>query len=175
MTRHTDRKTGKKITLRSVSVASRKLGLYGLSDAIELIPSDDSENSITHRRYDGLWMPIPVEYKHGRRKPDNRDVVQVVAQAMCLEEMYGITIPYGVLYYWGENHREIVGITDEIRSFVSYCSRQMHQIFDSGITPPAEYKPHCRRCSLVDVCMPDLKRRKSVKSYLITNLYEETP
>lgn len=42
-------KNGDVITLRSLHVASKKLGLYGITDAVELIPSDSFENSITHK------------------------------------------------------------------------------------------------------------------------------
>ena len=58
-------KCGNHITLRSVNIASRELGLYGISDAIELIPSDDITDTIQHPKYPGHWLPVPVEYKHG--------------------------------------------------------------------------------------------------------------
>lgn len=167
-------KNGNRITLRSVSIASKELGLYGLSDAIELIPTDDASNAITHKRYNGLWIPIPVEYKHGKRKPDYRDKTQVVAQAMCLEEMYDITIPYGILYYKEENLRDYVEINSEIRELVKQYADRMHEIFSCGITPLAEYKPHCKRCSMIDICMPELKSASKVKKYLESYLYEKT-
>ena len=56
---------------------------------------DSEEDAITHQRYKGYWKPYPVEYKRGHSKPDERDEVQLAAQAMCLEEMYGISIPIG--------------------------------------------------------------------------------
>ena len=98
-------KNGDVITLRSLHVASKKLGLYGITDAVELIPSDSFENSITHNRYKGFWKLYPVEYKRGKHKPDERDEVQLAAQAMCLEEMYDINIPFGALYYRSEERR----------------------------------------------------------------------
>ena len=90
-------KNGDVITLRSLHIASKELGLYGVTDAVDLIPADSSEDAITHNRYKGYWKPYPVEYKRGHQKPDERDEVQLAAQAMCLEEMYGIQIPYGAL------------------------------------------------------------------------------
>lgn len=60
-------KCGDHIALRSVSLASHELGLYGISDVIELHPTDDEANSISHPSYPGRWLPYPVEYKHGRR------------------------------------------------------------------------------------------------------------
>ena len=53
-------KCGDYITLRSVNIASHELGLYGISDAIELLPSDDIriQSSIRNIQGDGclyLW------------------------------------------------------------------------------------------------------------------------
>ena len=59
-------KCGDQITLRAVNIASRELGLYGISDAIELLPSSSFENTILHPNYPGRWQPVAVEYKIGR-------------------------------------------------------------------------------------------------------------
>ena len=92
-------KNGETITLRAVHVASHSLGLYGICDAIELLPSESQEDTISHPRYSGFWKPYPVEYKRGHRKPDERDEVQLAAQVICLEEMYDIRIPEASLFY----------------------------------------------------------------------------
>ena len=47
---------------------------------------------------EGLWRPFPVEYKRGRPKRDACDEVQLCAQALCLEEMFGCQISEGALY-----------------------------------------------------------------------------
>ena len=65
-------KNGDVITLRSLHIASKELGLYGVTDAVELIPADSSEDAITHNRYKGYWKPYPVEYKRGHH-PDFGD------------------------------------------------------------------------------------------------------
>lgn len=44
-------KNGDVITLRSVPVASKTLGLYGITDAVELMPADSSADAITHPKY----------------------------------------------------------------------------------------------------------------------------
>ena len=77
-------KNGDVITLRSLHIASKELGLYGITDAVELVPTDSSEDAITHNRYKGYWKPYPVEYKRGHHKPDERDEVQWAGQAMYL-------------------------------------------------------------------------------------------
>ena len=47
-------KCGEYIALRAVNVASHELGLYGVTDVVELHPSDDAANSIKHPKYPGL-------------------------------------------------------------------------------------------------------------------------
>ncbi len=166
-------KNGNTITLRSVPISSKELGLYGISDAIELTHAYGPSNAIRHHKYPGYWTPHPIEYKRGRSKPDERDIVQVVAQTMCLEEMYCINISSCSIYY-GETHsREHISVDNHIRSIVKDISQQMHSVFNSGLIPKPILKPHCKNCSLSDICMPKLSASSSVSDYLNQNLYEK--
>lgn len=166
-------KCGDYITLRSVNVASRELGLYGVSDAIELLPSSSCENTMGHPRYQGRWKPVVVEYKHGRPKKEEVDEVQLAALTMCLEEMYAIHIPYGVFFYGELRHRVEVDITDELRDIVRQCAKEMHEIYGKAVMPTAEYGRHCEKCSLQDICMPKISRNcTKVDTYLHNNLYQ---
>lgn len=166
-------KNGDTITLRSLHIASRTLGLYGITDAVELLPTDSPDNAVTHNRYPGYWKPYPVEYKRGKPKRDATDEVQLAAQAMCLEEMYGISIPYGALYYNEVKHRETIAISDALRSTTMQCAKQMHDIFKSGTLPQAIKAPHCRNCSLSNICLPEMCNCTQVKTYLNSSLYED--
>lgn len=167
-------KNGNTITLRAVSIASHTLGLYGVSDAVELIASDTSEGSITHPRYPGYWRPYPVEYKRGHPKTDERDAVQLAAQVISLEEMYGIHIPVAAVYYHEVRHREVITIDDDLRRLTFELSERMHKIFESGVTPKAVEQHGCRNCSLIDICAPGLAKRPSVAYYLKKSFDEET-
>lgn len=168
------RKNGGIITLRRVAIASASLGLYGFSDAVELLPSASSEKAVVHPSYPGLWRMHPVEYKHGRPKPDLRDKVQVVAQAICLEEMFDTVIPECSIYYGESNKRITFEINSDIRAFTLECAKEMHRIYDFGIVPNPVYKQHCRNCSLFNECMPKTPSQTAVNNYLKVNLYEET-
>ena len=167
-------KCGDYISLRSVSIASHQLGLYGITDVVELHPAEDEANSISHPRYPGRWLPYPVEYKHGKQKKNNEDEVQVAAQAMCLEEQYGIRIDYGAIFYAEIRHRVEVQITDYLRTIVIDCAHQMHSIYSSGCLPDFNIGKHCNNCSLNNICMPKSANCAKVSHYLIKNLYEET-
>ncbi|MCF0202490.1 MAG: CRISPR-associated protein Cas4, partial [Bacteroidaceae bacterium] len=163
-----------RITLRSVRIASATLGLNGITDAVELIPTDNSDNSISHPKYSGRFIPRPVEYKRGHHKTDECDTMQLVCQAMCLEEMHNIRIGQADLFYWEVRRRENVQITDELREKAIFCAHEMHRVMKTGILPPASFSPKCKRCSLYDICMPETNRLQPVASYLKDCLYEET-
>lgn len=167
-------KCGSFISLRSVSVASHQLGLYGFTDVVELHPTDNPENAITHPSYPGHWLPYPVEYKHGKPKSDQVDEVQLAAQVMCLEEQYGIHLDYGAFFYAELRHRVEVHITTLLRDIVVSCAREMHEIYTSGRLPAIRRGRYCARCSLSDICMPRSADCATVSHYLRKNLYEET-
>ena len=131
-------------------------------------------NAITHPRYPGYWKPYPIEYKRGHRKPDERDEVQLAAQAICLEEMYNIHIPEAALFYNEIRHREVVAIDEHLRRLTYDLSEAMHHTFDSGYTPKAEERRGCRSCSLINICSPELAKKTSVSYYLKKVLDEET-
>lgn len=82
-------KCGEHVTLRSVQIASHELGLYGISDAIELLPSENPTDTILHPKYPGRWLPIPVEYKHGKPKKDEVDENRLV-EALGVETAYNV-------------------------------------------------------------------------------------
>ena len=167
-------KCGDHISLRSVSVASHELGLYGITDVVELHPAEDDANAISHPQYPGRWLPYPVEYKHGKPKKHEEDEVQLAAQAMCLEEQYDIRIGYGAIFYAEIRHRVEIQITEELRSLVAECVAQMHEIFSSGVLPAIRKGKYCGKCSLNNICMPDSADCTKVSHYLKKYLYEET-
>lgn len=166
-------KNGETITLRSVSVASKKLGLYGITDAVELKSTEDVSNAISHPSYPGYWLPYPIEYKRGHSKPDERDEVQLAAQVICLEEMYGIHIFTAALYYGETRHREVIAISDKLRELTYRLADEMHCVYLKGDIPKAIMRPHCKSCSLFDICLPQLNKRLSASDYLKHNFYEE--
>ena len=167
-------KNGDTITLRSVHIASKELGLYGVSDAMELVPSEDETNWISHSQYPGHWLPLPIEYKRGKPKVDERDEVQLAAQVMCLEEMYKIHIDQGALYYGETKHRQTISINEDLRKLTKYCAEEMHKIFASGVLPRVEKRRHCRNCSLHNICIPSSQECTKASFYLNKYLYEET-
>lgn len=143
-----------KIIARSMPVASYRLGLFGVCDVVEFVPSPDGIN--LNGRI-GTYLPVPVEYKRGKEKKDPMDEAQLCAQAICLEEMLSVNILLGYLFY-GETRRRVdVPLTDDLRDLVYRMSEEMHQYFDRGYTPKVKPSKACKSCSLKDLCMPDLQ------------------
>lgn len=137
---------------RNLSIASSSLGLTGQTDAVEFY----SDGKI-----------IPVEYKHGEPKEDTSDEVQLCAQVICLEEMLNCKITEAALYYFKIRKRITIQITDELRKETNELAQNFHKLFDSGITPSADYTRKCESCSFMDKCFPDtVGRNKSVDIYL---------
>lgn len=155
--------------IRAVPVISHRLSLRGVVDRLELYhdPSLMEGEGITLSDAPGRWRPFPVEYKRGLPKPDNRDAVQLCAQAMALEEMLGVTVGKGALYYWQTRHRETVVFDAALRQRTEELAYQMHNLFAAGKTPPAVREKHCALCSLENLCLPDLAARsRTVAGYL---------
>jgi len=100
------------------------------------------------------WRVTPVEYKRGRPKKDASDAVQLCAQAICLEEMLGVRIASGMLFYGRNRRRTGVALDDHLRGLVADSARRLHDLVASGRTPPARYESKCDACSLVEVCLP---------------------
>ena len=167
-------KCGQIVALRAVNIASYELGLYGITDIVELHPSEKGPDTIFHPNYPGYWKPYPVEYKHGKPKGNEVDEVQLVAQAMCLEEQYNIHIAYGAFYYAEIRQRIEVEITSQKREIVKECAKQMHSCFQTGQIPPIKYGHYCENCSLKDICLPQMANCARASYYLNKYLYEET-
>lgn len=161
------RETGHDITLtiRGLRIASPQLGLSGITDALEIIPRDNAPKKKKDLLASGLFDALPVEYKRGKPKTNDCDRMQVAAQAMILEEMLGIHIAKGAIFYWETRHREYINVDDVIREKVRTIAEEMHKIFDSRELPHPNKKKECRSCSLLDQCVPTLTG-KNVKTYL---------
>ncbi len=165
-------KRGKVITYRAFPLISYQLGLIGRADVVELIYT--REGGVLLEGHEGRWLLHPVEYKRGKQKPDDRDAVQVCAQAICLEEMFNIEIPNGSLFY-GETRRRVnVDFKLELRQTVFEHARRMHELFEKGITPLPVYKSHCKSCSLIDICLPqNLSGKIKASDYLRNELEKD--
>ncbi len=151
------------IISRGMPVFSRRLGINGQCDIVEFYLSDEG---VTLYGKSGRFKALPVEYKRGTPKDNNSDVLQLVAQAMCLEEMLCCEIKEGCLFYGETRHRFKVDITDALKQVVIDDFEEMHRIYSQRYTPRVKMTKSCNACSLKDICLPKLGTNKSVRTYI---------
>jgi CRISPR-associated exonuclease Cas4 len=164
---------GDLLILRAVPLISRRLGLTGRADLVELhrTETESADRTIVVESKPGRWLVIPVEYKRGKPKPDDCDEVQLCAQTYALEEANNIVITKGYLYYGETRHRHEVFFSDELRKRTEKLALRMHELFDAGITPQPMLASHCKSCSLYNICLPDInKGNQSVSWYIEQSL-----
>ena len=133
--------------VRGLPLACRRLGLTGRADVVEFRPE-----------------PYPVEYKRGRRKPDDCDLVQLCAQALCLEEMLGQPVPRGAIFYGEPRRRLEVDFSPQLRARAETLAAEMHRLFRSHETPPAKPGSYCQNCSLINICLPNATAESTVQA-----------
>lgn len=160
------------IVVRALPISSRKLGISGECDVVEF---EKSESGVTLFGHRGLYSIYPVEYKKGKPKITEEDKLQLMAQAMCLEEMFSTTIEEGSIFYGETRRREEVIFTKELREEVEKMLKEMHQYYERGYTPKVRKNKTCNSCSLKDICIPNLEKTSSVSNYIAKSLEEEIP
>ncbi len=138
------------ITMRRVWVWSKRLQVSGFADVVE-----ERASQFT-----------PVEYKKGKMGEWLNDHVQLCAQALCLEEMLGCTIPQGYIFYFGSARREEVLFSKELRQHTEETIRLAFTLIEQDELPPPlsgkttrrsslpTLHPKCRDCSLEPLCLP---------------------
>ena len=130
-------------TVTGMPLRSRRLGVSGIADVVEL------------HRGSGGWRPYPVEHKRGRPKPHRADEVQLCAQGMALEEMFGVTIPEGALFYGQPRRRTAIAIDTPLRELTSQAAIATRSMLAANRTPRMAYeKKRCDACSLIEICRP---------------------
>lgn len=142
--------------LRAVPLWSERLDLTGRADAIEI----ESDGRVR-----------PVEYKIGRRHGVSADI-QVCAQALCLEEMLGITITEASIWYSSPRRRVTVTLDVSLRSYTEHVIEQIREVQRGGILPVAPNDARCAQCQIRTRCRPDaVARSYHVTAYLTTEVF----
>jgi CRISPR-associated exonuclease Cas4 len=122
---------------RGVPLWSERLGLRGKADVVEFRPEG----------------PYPIEYKSGRRLGPHADY-QLCAQALCLEEMLGVPVTGGALYYHAARSRHEVTFDEDLRQRTIVIIAAVREMLREQRVPPAPNDARCPNCSLIDACLP---------------------
>jgi len=137
--------------VRGLAIRSLRLGLSGKADVVEFPIQPPGP-------------PLPVEYKRGRPKSEHWDEIQLCAQALCLEEMLSTAIAGGALYYGEPRRRLDVPFDASLRQETEDLARRMHHLYDEQRTPAPRLTPRCKKCSLHQICEPEMLERRGSAS-----------
>lgn len=126
----------------ALPVWSEKLGLSGRCDVVEFHP-------------DGTIFP--VEYKHGKKKKWANDDLQLAAQAVCLQEMKGISVSAGAIYHIQSRRRRELIITPALIAEVGTTTTAVRALLgQQKLPPPTDQVQRCKSCSMRINCAPEL-------------------
>lgn len=140
----------------------QRLGMAGVADVVEF-------------HADGRVVPVEVKVgkpKHGPNgvtpAPEERlDLAQLCAQAMCLEEMLGLSIPEGAIWYEAVRRRISVAFDASLRELVERSVSEIRQMFAQARLPQARFASRlCRGCSLLAHCLPKLPGERATLAAL---------
>jgi CRISPR-associated exonuclease Cas4 len=140
---------------RGLPIWSESLGLVGRADLVEFHGN----------------VPYPVEYKHGPKRMGRHADLQLCAQAMCLEEMLGVSVPKGAVFHFASRTRREVEFTQVLRQQVWIATAEVRRLLRDDRLPPAPADARCRNCSLIESCMPYVVSRPTRLSSLQTRLF----
>jgi len=162
---------------RGLRLRSLRLGLSGIADVVEFhrLPEASSARESNNLPAGvplpgarGLWQPFPVEYKRGRLRREEGYEVQLCAQALCLEEMLGVAVPVGAVFYGQPRRRLEVIFGVDLRGETETAAARLHKLIGIGKTPLARYEKKCDSCSLIGLCLPKtLGKAHTVGNYLL--------
>ncbi len=137
--------------LRAIPLWSETLGLTGRADVVEVSP----DGSVA-----------PVEYKIGVRHGETAHV-QLCAQALCLEEMFGRPVARGFLWLAGPRRRLAVEFDHALRERTLRAIDEVRGWLGANRLPPPVDDGRCGRCQLVEHCVPSLcADQTKVRAYM---------
>jgi len=159
--------------LRALPLFSDTLGLSGKADLVEVRYADGhgsqvgglsacglETNSKSHLHDHQVVEARPVEYKKGPKRRFDNDEVQLCAQALCLEEMFGLSIDSGAIYHAQSERRTEIAFDEALRRQTLDALAALRALLATSIIPVAELKPQCAGCSLHTVCLPEAAGRR---------------
>lgn len=141
----------------ALPVWSDLLLVIGKCDVVEFWPDGDI---------------YPVEYKHGARNNWLNDNLQLAAQAMCLEEMFGKRVERGAIYHHRSRRRREIIVTQELKQHVKNTLAAIRSMLVSRRMPPPLSDKRCSACSLRDLCQPEALAASAGRSAALVALFD---
>lgn len=142
---------------RAMPLWCDRLGLIGKADLVEFARDGTA---------------YPVEYKHGPRRRQGHDELQLAAQAVCLEEMTCKQVPSGAIFHFSSRRRREVLIDDALRRDVEQAVVAVRALIAATALPPPVNDDRCRNCSLIELCQPKVLAEAQRYHTLLGELFE---
>lgn len=140
---------------RALPIWSRRLNLTGKADMVEFYGN----------------VPYPVEYKSGRHRAGHHETLQLLAQAVCLEEMLNVNIEKGAIYWHASRERKEVVFTETMRAHLEEVVVAVHEMIAGHHVPPPVNDKRCKDCSLKESCLPHVVGNEAMNHKAICNLF----
>jgi CRISPR-associated exonuclease Cas4 len=155
--------------LRALPLFSDHLGLTGKADLVEVRYADDTSpkagspagRSPAQPPRPAITAARPVEYKKGPKRRWDNDEVQLCAQAFCLEEMFGLVVETGAIFYASSQTRREVVFDSALRRTTLSALAALKSLIAAPRIPPAILKPQCDGCSLRAICLPEASAHRA--------------
>lgn len=151
-----------KQVLTSVPVYNDDIGIYGVTDCIEL---RESKGGIEIPGYNGSYKLTIVEYKP--RKPADKefnedDAIQVFAQKLCVDKIFRCD-SQGVIYYADVRKRIRLPLKENYDGYLEKLNIILSAIRNytaCGEIPHIRRQQKCSGCSFHDLCIPEVLQKK---------------
>ena len=137
-------------TYTDVDIWNDKMGLIGKTDCLEVTK-------------DGLCV---IEYKPTKPKTEiirHEDAMQIFAQKLCVDEIFKIDCA-AQIYYADVKRRFDISFDSSFLRELNTILCEMRRFIGLGEIPPIRKNQKCNGCSLKDICMPQIVRRKQSQS-----------
>ena len=144
---------------RGLPLVSHRLRITGVANLVEFrtVPAAASDLPASRRvRASRSRRALPHRIQARQRRRWDNDDVQLCAQALCLEEMLGVTVPEGAIFHVQSKHRRAVVFTPALRQQTEDAAVRLHALLAGRTAPPPVLHPKCKECSLHDICLPEL-------------------
>ena len=144
----------------------KEYNLYGITDCLELT---EDKNGILINGKEGRYKICIVEYKP--TKPKNEiyhedDFMQIFAQKICVDFVFGCDCD-AVLYYADVKRRVELPMKEKYTEYdqkLKLILTEMREYLEKGIVPAIRKGQKCNGCSMKDMCMPSVKKIKSLQA-----------
>lgn len=143
-------------------------GLYGVTDCIEGTEAKDGVHILRSERQYRLCI---VEYKPTKPKTEEYhydDLMQVFAQKICVDSVFQCDSE-GVIYYADVKKRVPLPLRENYAKYdreLRNLLQEMRFYLEKGIIPPIRKSQKCSGCSMKNICMPNLKSVKGIRTQI---------